>query len=121
MVSKAAFSLPEKVKPVAPGTEKIYKLHLNRLAAFGVSSVEDILNDPVSVNETIEILTAFEDDDEKRKTSARLYYSSIFYVLYENPVLQNPKSILRQGFQRYPPSKTNNGEKWVSVEQFKKQ
>jgi hypothetical protein len=119
-MSKSLFTLPAKVKPVSAATAKVYKTYLNRLAAFDITSVGDILARPVEVNEVIEILASVEDDIEQKKQQARIYYSAVFYVLYENPFLEDPQNVLRLGFQRYRPKTTTSGEKWLPVDKYKK-
>jgi len=119
-MSKGLFTLPAKVKPVSPATAKVYKTYLNRLAAFDITSVGDILTNPVDVNEAIEILASVEDDKEQKKQQARIYYSAVFFVLFENPFLEDPQNVLRLGFQRYRPKSTVSGEKWIPIDKFKK-
>lgn len=119
-MSKATFTLPDSVKPVAEASKKIYKTYLNRLAAFEIDSIEKILMYPDDVNQIIEVLVGFEDDLEKKKAEARIYYSAVFFVLYEHPILKDPENVLRLGFQRYRPATTKTGEKWVPVEVYKK-
>jgi hypothetical protein len=113
------FTLPEKVKPVAVATKKVYKTYLNRLASFDIDSIEKVLTRPEDVIEVIDILIAVEDDLEKRKQEARIYYSALFFALYENPFLEDPENILRVSFQRFRPKSTSSGEKWVPISQYK--
>lgn len=119
-MSKAVFTLPDSVKPVADKTKKIYKTYLNRLAAFEIDSMEKILMYPEDINQIVEMLVSFEEDEEKRKAEARIYYSAVFFVLYNHSSMKDPENPLRLGFQRYRPASTTKGEKWQSVEQYKK-
>ena len=113
------FTLPKKVKPVSPATQKVYKTYLNRLAAFETDSVEKVLTNPEDTIQAIDILIAVEDELEKKKQEARIYYSALFFALYENPFLEDPENILRLSFQRFRPKSTSKGEKWVPVNQYK--
>ena len=114
------FTLPENVKPVSDSTEKVYKTHLNHLAARGFDSVQKVVANPEEVNTIIETLVKKVDDVEKRKQQARIYYSALFFVLYEHPFLNDPDNILRKGFHRFRPKTTTTGEKWLPVEVYKK-
>jgi hypothetical protein len=114
------FVIPAKVKPLnSEATKKVYKTYLNRLSAFDIDSIEKVLANPEDTIQAIDILVAIEDDVEKKKQEARIYYSALFYVLYEHPFLSDPENILRLSFQRFRPKKTTSGEKWIPVNQFK--
>ena len=120
-MSKAKFTIPDNVKPVSAASKKVYKTYLNRIAAFEIDSIEKVLLHPEDVNEVIDMLIHFEENLEQKKQQARIYYSAIFYVLYQHPFLEDPDNVLRMGFQRYRPGKTSSGEKWLPVEKFKSQ
>ena len=115
-----SFTLPPSVKPVSAATARVYKSHLNRLAAFEIDSVEKILMYPDDVVTAIDLIVEMEDGDKEAvKHKARIYYSAVFFALYGHPLLSDPVNPLRLGFQKYMPSKTNTGEDWVSSEKFK--
>lgn len=118
-MSKAVFTLPDTAKPLnSETTKKIYKRHLNRLAALDFDTIEKIVAAPEDVIQAIDLFVSFEKDKEKRKAEARVYYSAVFYVLYEHPFLKDPENILRISFQRFRP---NLGDKkWVPLEEYKK-
>ena len=114
-----AFTLPASVKPVSPTTARVYKSHLNRLSAFGLDSIETILQNPEDVVTAIDLIMEMEDGTvEEVKHKARGYYSAVFYALYGQPLLTNPVNPLRLGFQKFAPNLTNKGEKWVSKDKY---
>jgi hypothetical protein len=114
------FTIPAKVKPLnSEATKKVYKTYLNRIAAFDLDSVEKVVENPEDVIKIIDVLVSVEDDVEKKKQEARIYYSALFFVLYEHPFLSDPENILRISFQRFRPKTTTGGEKWLPVQEFK--
>lgn len=117
-----SFTLPASVKPVSTSTAKLYKSHLNRLSAFGLDSVETILQNPEDVVTAIDLIMEMEDGTvEEVKHKARVYYSAVFYALYGQPLLSDPVNPLRLGFQKFAPSLTSTGEKWMTADKFKSQ
>ena len=109
------FTLPNNVKTVSVNTAKVYKTHLNHLATLGFDTDEKIAARAEEVVEAIDNIVAFQEDEEKAKHKARIYYSAIFYALYDHPMMKEKRNPLRNGFHKYDPSKTNEGESWKKI------
>ena len=109
------FTLPANVKTVSTKTAKLYQKHLNHLATLGFDTDEKIAAKAEEVVEAISNIVAFVDNEEEAKHKARVYYSAIFYALYDHPMLKEKRNPLRNGFHRYDPSKTDDGEPWQKI------
>jgi hypothetical protein len=116
-----SFIVPDDAKPIAAGTARNYKRYLNRIAMLsGIDTVDKVVEEPQSVIDAIDILIVMEDDKEKQKQEARVYYSALFYALFSHPILKTPDNIFRRNFHRFNPSKTSDGNTWKSVSDFRK-
>lgn len=116
-----AFQVPSTAKPVSLNTAKIYNRHLNRIAEMsGVDTIEKIVQNPEDVVDSIKLLVFIEDDETKRRASARIYFSAVFYALFGHPYLSQPKNLLRKSFHEFDPTLTANNTKWVQLAAFKK-
>lgn len=109
-----SFNIPSNVKTVSDTTAKIYKRNLDKLATLGFDTVEKIAMRAEEVVEAIDNVVAFEDDEEVAKAKARVLYSAIFYAMYEHPMMKEKRNPLRNGFHKYDPSKSKEGE-WKKI------
>lgn len=116
-----AFQIPPTAKTVALNTVKIYNRHLNRIAEIsGVDTIEKIVERPEDVVDSIKLLVFMEDDETKRRASARIYFSAVFYVLFGHPYVSQPQNLLRKSFHEFDPTVSANNTKWVQLAAFKK-
>ena len=106
------FTLPPTTKPVSIATAKIYKTYLNRLSDLEIDNIQKILENPYDTVVAIDLLTLLFDDEEERKRESRLYYCAVFFVLYGQPILQEPDNELRKGFVKNNPSVIKDGVAW---------
>lgn len=114
------FYIPETAKSVAANTAKTYNRHLNKIAAIsGVNTIDKVVQRPQDVVDSIKLLILMEDDETKKRASARVYYSAIFYVLFGHPYLSQPQNILRKSFHEYDPRTTAKNTPWVQLSAFK--
>lgn len=111
-----AFQIPDTAKSVSPTWKRTYNKYLNRIAEISdIDTIDKVLADPHSVIDAIDLLILVEDDNsEKQKNEARVYYSALFYVLYGQPSLKEPNNIFRKNFHRFDPT-LSGGKTWVSA------
>ena len=76
---------------------KIYKTHLNKLAAGGFSTIQDLIDKPVQVIARINELMPSNEEKQKK----RIYYSAIFYALADTDYVKssNPYHTAFQGLR----------------------
>lgn len=110
-----SFQIPDTAKSVSPTWKRTYGKYLNRIAEISdIDTIQKVLKNPKTVIDAIDLLILVEDDLEKQKYQARVYYSALFYVLYGQPILKKQKNIFRKNFHRFNPTLTGDKE-WVSA------
>ena len=113
------FIIPDTAKPISEGSAKIYKRYLNRLFDYAgndeITNVEKVIEYDEVIPGLITMITSHIEDAEKRKHEARVYYSALFWVLYNHPYLKKKDNPLRKGFHENDPAKTTDGKVWVKI------
>ena len=99
------FLIPDTAKELSKTTVKIYKSRLNKLAdVFDIDTIEKIVANPKPVVAAIHSLTDEIEDMESRKAERRMYFSAVFYVLHNQPILKVPDNPLRVAFAKNNPT-----------------
>lgn len=115
------FQIPDTAKEVAEATGKIYRRHLDKIAAIsGLNTVEKIVQKPDVVVDTISLLIGAIEDDTKKRALARMYYSALFYAMFGHPYLSQTSNLLRTTFHTFDPRLTSDGTPWQQLAAFKK-
>jgi hypothetical protein len=99
------FDLPDIAsKDVSVNTRKIYKTHLNKIAAAGYSTLNDLMNSPRSVIEVIDGImpepdllpkATLEERMKAYRVKKRIFYSAIFYALSDTDYLDSTNPYYR--------------------------